>query len=712
MRPGPHPTRALMWLGLGISAALGLPSTAHAVDIIAISDLSSRGNGEAVTFPIYDTDFPDWVKPKVSTDVGKVTAVVPQDGVALVTWQPPSAYAGGTVAFRVRYKSASGTKVDTTVELKVPASPARAITAVAEPPVIAPDVQSTMVRFTPPPSGQVSADRQFVATTSFGTLGPVTVAADGTATVEWRRPPSVKKPTMALVTLVDKADPRRRGKVELPVQVAQSTTFTVPPDAKVSVLLGDETIGPVQASPAGTVAFDLRLDPRVTEGRLTGRTPHGDTVEQKVTLPNTSTPVVHFAPIPGPAQHGPGAPSLPIAVATWTPPGSKPVEVTPEASSGTYTPGPDRDDGWVVGRLTPGTAAETVALTARADGASSGARLVVERGLLRVAGEVSPTSFSGTARDVTFTGRALAPDNSEVTDTVGVSVVSGTVISRPSRRGTTTTARARRDRDADAVALLTAPPGSVAGQPVSAVLPWLVPVDEDTLLLRVAVVDALGRAIVKQQVELEAVGASVEGLPETVTTDGYGMAHVSIPRPDGAFGIAAHTAGKTGGAAVTPTGARTAGGDPSWRRALDRWTAAAPVFVVREESAPVVAAAPPAPPAPPDDPPAVADQPDDAPAPAAREPRPKPDASSGDPSWLRAAAAFQGGSYTLETSQSDGTVGPLGVERGDDGLNTGGLQGFVLAWPGGGAIGVEVDGRIIQGDFASDHPIPFPDRCP
>ena len=488
----------------------------------------------------------------------------------------------------------------------------------------------------------------------------------------------------------DAADPRRRGKVELPVQVAQSTSFTVPPDAKVSVQLGDDTIGPVQASPAGTVAFDLRLDPRVTEGRLTGRTPHGDDVEQVVALPNAAQPVVHFAPIPLPARQGPGTHSVPVAVATWTPPGQDATAVVPAVSSGTFKAGAEREDGWVVGRFVPGPTAGEVHVTA----GEAKTTLSVEQGLLRARAEVTPTELKGTGRDVTFSATALGADNGEVADTVGMRVVDGTVTARPGRRGTITTGKVRKNRDAEHVVVLAEPPGSVAKVPVQAVVPWFVTVSDDTVVLRLAAVDNLGRAVAGVPVSLEAVGGSFDGLPDTLTTDGYGMAYARLSRPDSAVGVRATAGGRSGGAALAASGVSIGGGDSNWTVALDQWKAAAPTLVVGKKAPVAVAAAVPPPTEASDTPPeGAADSP-------ARPTKPARSPTSGA-AWLRAAAAFQGGAYSLTSTQADPTVGPLDVTIDEDGLNSGGLQAFVLAWVGGGPFGVEADFRLMQGDLTA-----------
>lgn len=690
------PLRVTAAFGLVCGVFLARPAVA--VDVLAISDLSTRADADPITFPIYDPTFPAWAKPKVSAEVGRVVSVVPTDGVAMVTWQPPEGYPGGTVSLRVRFKDAGGTKQDTTVSIDVPASPRAPIVVEATPPVAAPDTTTVQLRWTPPPSGQAPETRRFRIATSFGTVGPVTVDASGVATATWRRPASVDVPTMALVTLVDAADPRRRGRLELPVQVAQSTTFTVPPDAKVSVQLGDETIGPQQASPAGTVAFDLRLDPRVTEGRLTGRTPHGDSVDQVVALPNTSSPAVLFAPVPSAAAAGTG--QVPLAVSTWSPPGTDPVDLQTRATAGTLKLDTDTGDGWVVGRWR--TAGSTGPATVEAELGPVEASVPVEvaPGLARVVAEVSPTQLSASQRDVTVTARALGADNAELADTVGVRAARGTVSVRPTRRGTLTTAKVRRDRDAEHVAILVEPPGSVADRPVAAVVPWLVPVGHDQVLLRVAAVDPLGRAVASVPLTLSPVGPAPSGLPPTLTTDGYGMAEVLLDAPDSPFGLTVAGAGHRGGAALTAGRTAIVGGDPTWTTTHGRWVAAAPTLVVGPPAEVVAAVVPPpAAPGPASPGPSTQAEPPPSAEPA-RPSSPKPSASGR--AWLRGAVAFAGSAYAVESTQTDATVGPLGSTVADDGLNQGGLQAFVLAFPGDGAWGFEVDGRLIQGDITAE----------
>ncbi len=688
-------------VSIGVVALLGLgvPQTARAVEILSISDLSTRSDDAWVAIPLHDDTFPAQVQPKVSSDVGRVISVVSRDGVPFVTWQPPAGFEGGTVTFRTRFKNTRNEKVDTTFTLSVPASPARPIPGTASPAAAAPNLPSVKLTWSPPPSGQAPADRQFDISTSFGSVGPVSVNADGTVTAEWTRPAKVDAPTMALVTLVDRADPRRRGLVQLPVQVAQSTTFTVPPDAKVSVQIGDETFGPLQASPAGTVAFDLRLDPRVGEGRLSGRTPHGDTVEQVVALPVRATPVAHFAPIPHAAAVGPGAESVPVAVAVWTPPGAAAAVVKPASSATPLNLQADDTGSWWTAPWTPPNTPGAVNLSVQFGDSKAKTSVDVVQGLLRVDGEASPTELAEGDRDVNLTARARAASNAEESDTVGIQVYNGVFTARPVRKGTSTSARARRNSGAEWVALSTEPPGSVAGEPARSVITWFEPVGDEQVLLRVAVVDPLGRAIANTAVRLSATTGSVADLPESVTTDGYGMAAALLPRPDGALGVQVSAAGHTATAGWSPTGQAVVGGDSDWTRLATRWRRAAPTFVVGPKAAPVVAAAPPteAPESPSG--PTADGAPPSGPEPSAPK-KERPEAAS-DAAWLRVAASFQGSALSQDVSASDGAVGPLGVSV-DDGINLGGLELFGLAWLGGGSFGLDASVQAHQGDLAAD----------
>ena len=681
----PTSPRTLLLAGLLATSAV-VSRAAWAVDVLATSDLSTQDDG-TIRIPIHDADFGDWVKAKVSTEVGRVGSAVPRGGAVEVSWTPPEDFAGGAVEFRVRYKDAKGTKQDKTFSLDVPAAATVPIELTAEPAVVAPDVEQVTLKWTAPPSGQAPSERRYRLAASAGQLGPVRVAEDGTATATWRRPPGVETPVMALITLVDEADARRRGRLALPVQVTRSTTFQVPSDAKVSVQLGDETMGPKQASPAGTVAFDLRLDPRVKEGHLTGRTPHGDEVDQRVELPEVAAPAIVLA-LPARARVNTAA--IPVAAAVWSPDGDARAALTVDTGKLTLQ---EQADGWLTGTWGPQPdTVGAVTVTATVGEEKVKDQVTVAAGVPSVAASADPAQLTATQRDVTVSAKPVDALQRPVSDTVGVQVVDGVLTARASRRGDTTTARVRKNRGVDTIVVLAQPPGSVAREPVNAVVPWLVPLDEDHLLLRVAVVDSAGRAIAGVPVEVDVRGTAPEGLPGSLTTDGYGMAHFKMARPDGALGLQLSAGGHSGGVAIAPDGTPLAGGDAEWLRLQQVWMASAPTLVVSKKAAVAVAAVVPPTAAPPPDAPATADA--GSPSPAPTEPRPprEPDGRA----WLRASIALQGTALTYGSSTEDSAVGPLTATVEEAGITGGGLAAHILAWPGSGAIGLEADVRYDQ----------------
>ena len=680
--------RLLTLVGL-LAATSMLARDAGAVDVLAISDLSSQE--DVIRFPVHDDDFADWVKARVSSDVGQVGSVTPMAGTIEVTWTPPEDFAGGAVAFRVRYKDFAGAKQDRTFQVMVPAAASVPITVHAEPAVVAPDVEEVILKWTAPPSGQDPAQRGYALVASAGELGPVQVADDGTATASWRRPPGLDAPLMTLITVVDEGDPRRRGRLELPVQVSRSTTFQVPPDAKVQVTIGDDTMGPKQASPAGTVAFDLRLDPRVQQGRLSGRTPLGDDVNQVVDLPDRASPVVVLA-LPPLVQAN--TRKVPVAAATWVPTG----EAAPTLTVGGGQLALDEPmDGWITGtlQLSPDLG-DRVTVTAALEDAQAKGQVELTPGLFSVSASTEPSELTGSQRDVTVTAKAVDALQQPVMDTVGVLAIDGVLTARPTRRGDTTVARARKNRDSEALVLLTEPPGSVQGVPVAAVLPWLVELNDDAHLLRVAVVDSAGRAIAGVPIEVEVEGSRPQGLPMELKTDGYGLASASFSSTGAALGLSLSAGGHRGAVAMAPNGTVLLGGDPAWLQQQQVWSASAPTLVVTEKPAAVVAAAVPT--APSTEATEATDTSADASPPAvSRETRDKARSQSDDESaWLRASVAFQGASLTYSAITEDGGVGPLSATIADAGITGGGVAGHLLLWPGRGSWGLEADVRYEQ----------------
>ncbi|MBO85672.1 MAG: hypothetical protein CL927_09960 [Deltaproteobacteria bacterium] len=348
----------------------------------------------------------------------------------------------------------------------------------------------------------------------------------------------------------------------------------------------------------------------------------------------------------------------------------------------------------MLGEWMPPNNLGSVAFSAGAEGGETRTSVSVERGIAVVDGSVSPTAFTGAKRDITFTGTALGPDNSPIADTIGVRVPKGTVLARPARRGTTTTARARRHPNDETVVMVVQPPGSVDAEPVHAVLPWMVSVDDESILLRVAVVDALGRAIVKVPVSLSNTVGESEDLPETVTTDGYGMATILLAKPSDTLGVQVEAQGHRASVVWTRSGASVVGGDPTWLALASDWTRAAPTFVINATPS----TAPP---------PATVDAQEQEQEVASASPslpaQPKQTSSarsSQSPAWLRGGLAVQGAAYSLAITNSDPTAGPLSVTV-DDGVNLAGVQGYVLGWLSQGSLGLELDARYLRGELAT-----------
>ena len=617
---------------------------------------------------------------------GRVTAVVPSNGVSVVAWAPPTLPVAPSV--RARFKTSTNVKVDTTFDLFLSASANLPVAMTAAPAVVSPDTNTVHW------SGGLHRRDSRVRGAHFRSLHPM---APGSGLHDETGRATAPGPAPARSTHDGHHHGRRPSdpggeKLELPIQVSQSTSFQVPADAEVSIRMGDETFGPTRPAQRNR---RVRPPPR-PQGHevLTGKLLLVLSREV-IALPNNPEPVALFAPIPSPGSVGPCSDPIPLATASGHPPGTEPPKGELTSSAGALETTLDAD-GWTISRWTPPDAVGTVSFTASAGGLEARTSAEVVRGLLDVDAQVTPSQLTGNQRDVTFTGSALGADNGPVADIIGVRTPNGSVVSRAARRGTTTTFKARRKPDHDTVVVAAEPPGSVAAQPVQAVVPWLVPVDDNSILLRIAVVDPLGRAIVDVPVSLSLSVGEAEGLPDSVTTDGYGMATVLLPRPEATTGIRAAAQGHHASVVWTAGQQSVFAGDATWLALAADWQKAAPTFVVKTATAPPPAAIASAPSAS-----STSSAEPDASKTAAAPSKPPRTGAAVVPARMRAGLSLQGSVYSQVVASSSPTAGPLTVTV-DDGVNLGGVQAYALRWLNDGPLGLELDARYLRGELTTN----------
>ncbi len=169
---------------------------------------------------------------------------------------------------------------------------------------------SVLVRVRVPPGPQAAASRRLLLTASVGTVDAVTPSADGSFVARWTPPPKPDRSRIVVFTAADAAAPDTAvGVGLLPLVVKRSVTVDAPAGSSNLLVLGDRSYGPVPASPAGTVAFDVEVNPTAPSATLRS-TIQGATTDKPVDLAYGEAPAWSFLPLPAVALADPSTPFL------------------------------------------------------------------------------------------------------------------------------------------------------------------------------------------------------------------------------------------------------------------------------------------------------------------------------------------------------------------------------------------------------------------
>ncbi|MBL8615254.1 MAG: hypothetical protein JNM72_06575 [Deltaproteobacteria bacterium] len=526
--------------------------------------------------------------------------------------------------------------------------------------------------------------------------------------------PVAARPGLSLVAVVPPS--AAGGPLVLPVveRAPLQLTLQAPPDSENTLLLSEGVkVGPLRASPAGTVAFTADGDPRVAAGTLLTVRRDGVREERAVPLLDPGPPVVLLlAPAAAPAD--PNAPQDVIVAVTdsagapWT--GAAP---TVEASAGSLGPLSLRGPGLYGATWQPPVQAGPAELRAQVGGQRAVARIVAQAGPpsanLQLAAAGASTSATLELRGPTGPWAGKAP---------GLVILGGPTASVTDKKGGRYAASLKLKPGA---AVVVQPPPS-GGLTPARVLSWARPGPDGAVVLIAVVEDDAGRGVPAQKLELR----GPEGAPLALPPTGPGGLSAALVRGQGVFTVqlgglrAAVWAGP--GAAPTPVAPAEA------LPALARWQAAAPVQVVGAPPAPVVAAAPapdprlaarapaPAAVAPVSTGP-VASAPPTAAAPTAPPPAGAPSAptrapAAGGGAWARVHLVGVAGTGAYSSVQDGFRVGPEEVELRAGGLADGGGLGVggaglgALVSPTGGPLLVELEVRALRAAWAGRYRFP------
>lgn len=253
------------------------------------------------------TDIPG-AKLKVKPERGRVGTVTPVDGGYAVDYLPPLVSDATSFGLTVTIKAPGYKEV---VEARVDVVPGFTsgfeLEFGAE--VVAPgQTASVKVR----PTGrtpQQDSERRPLIRVSQGEVTALVPSGDGTWVARYTPPAEIDRPFQAAFFTADAAAPDRvQGLAALPVTMRQSVTFDAPPDSNNILLVAGEEFGPIKASPAGKVAFELPLHPAHAEGTLRSVTPDGQRSDSSVPLPVEVLPSLVLSPLPDSAPAGHSVP--------------------------------------------------------------------------------------------------------------------------------------------------------------------------------------------------------------------------------------------------------------------------------------------------------------------------------------------------------------------------------------------------------------------
>lgn len=633
-----------------------------------------------------------------------------QDGLLTVELTPLAAAEPGAVTLQVRGVTSRG-KLNAKVD--VPTAPvAGRIEITTSAAAVEPGDSPVTLTFRPPPSTQNPAAARYAVRASRGSVGPVTVAKDGTATAQWTPPKAARAPQRVVVGVVDLARPHDRfGATSIAVRVRTNLSYDVAPDSSNVLVLGDERVGPVQASPSGAVAFDVPLPPDLGSAVLETTTRQGDTSQTTVELPLGGGATHLVLPTPALLSADSRVP-VPVTVVALQRDGS-PATAPPslEASRGSLgTPRPGRDAGVFVADWTAPMQTGTVEFTAsqgdRRD--TWQARLVESVPIVTLTVDPDPLPHDAT-RFTIAAGVGSPPESLARADLPRIESSTGKASGRARGSQGDWTLPMRIGAGDPGPTVQVVGPTPASDQPLAELLAWSAPPARpgDPAPVTVVALDAAGLPVTELPLQL-AVPTGSGSLPPSATTDVSGVALLRYDLGDDATPstLTISAGGHTLPLAILPGNQPAPAAGPQARRErLARWQQVAPLVHVQRKGAPAVAvvAAPPAPAAAPTPAPAAPASPADpaaapaaaqpaAPAPAAKPARPARDGGG----WARLGLDVGLNSLDYSMNAELGGVGPLDFSY-ENALYQGfRVQGRALVFFGDGAWGLDAHGGVMQ----------------
>ncbi len=519
-----------------ISCLVALLCTSPALRAETLLVPSGPALGDGRTSTTVNLYLPDWVEGerfKLKPDEGRAGQIlVGADGLISFPYTPPRVVKPKTVGFTLSRKGGSAGEDRFELAL-VPPFDGR-IEISFDPPELLAGGDSALVRVTP--SGdtpQAGEARRFLLSASAGQLAAAMPAGDGSWVARYTPPASVDGPRTVIITAADAAAPDLIfGWEALPIRVKQSVSVSVPPDANTILTVGSKQYGPLQASPAGTVAFDVELDPRQPTGQVQAVSGDGQSSNLQIDLPQPEYGRIGFLPFPAGIPADPVNVGFPVRVVATDLTGQPLRASIPSlhASVGQLgTVETSSVPGVYVAQFTPPSDPGQVTFTAELDGASVTTTMELLPPMTRLRLTAEPAELPPGVRDFTITARVQDSGGASIAGRMPQLDVEGATLRARMRdnQDGTYTGSWRLNSQVESAFVLGVPPLKASGLPPYRLLVWprqtAIPAGAGgSLPVTIAALDRYGLPVPNVDIKL-AVPVGDAALPANTRTNAQGL---------------------------------------------------------------------------------------------------------------------------------------------------------------------------------------------
>ncbi len=511
--------------------ALSSPASAEVL-LLPSGPIVADGRTPTTVF-IQVTDPVEGERFRVRPSRGKSSGVsVRENGLLGFTYVPPRICSPTSVELKVQRRGVSRQDESLYLDLVPPFDGQLGISF--QPAVLRGGDSSATIHVLPScQTPQEPALRTFLLAASAGTVDPAVPAEDGTWIARYTPPSDLDSSRTVIITAADAAAPDRiYGFATLPILQTRSISLQAEPDATATLSVGDRSYGPRKVSPAGTVAFQVEIDPASPQGLLQVVPTTGDATSASVDLPLPDYPGLAFLPLPPRLPANPDLAPFPVRIVVTDAAGRPASGLSPTitASVGEITsPAYGGAAGIYAASFTPPSKPGEVTFTATWDSGTTETTISLVNPLPRIALEIDPPEIPRGKRDFQVSARLVDSQGVTLDDPAPeISAQGASLLSRARKSADGTyTARFRMRSSASQAVVTASPKLTYQGGFPCRVLMWsqqnTVPTDGSTSTsLQMAVVDEWGIPVPQKKLELEVLRGDAS-VPSTILTGANGM---------------------------------------------------------------------------------------------------------------------------------------------------------------------------------------------